>query len=227
VFVGTLLRIDDASAAAFAAVREKYYVAEPQRDLPRSAPRAAIAPPPIDSGQLETLLKGVLARELPGVLKDAEEEIARHEASDGEHQRSWARGRRELQAALAAGRARLRYDVQAFQLERGGPPRYFVRAEWRVGSTPAFGAAVWITGGATLALGDVDLAPARWLTMFEFQGAVAREHYGLVLNVFDRDGDGWSEILFARGGYEAMHLQVLELTPTGFVPAGIGYSFGC
>jgi hypothetical protein len=63
--------------------------------------------------------------------------------------------------------------------------------------------------------------------MWEFQGHVAREHLGLVLNVFDRDYDGWGEVLFAQGGYEGARVSLLEYSPTGFQPTGIAYGYGC
>lgn len=40
--------------------------------------------------------------------------------------------------------------------------------------------------GDHLAIVSVNLAPASWLRMFEFNGHVSREQSGLVLNVFDR-----------------------------------------
>ena len=63
--------------------------------------------------------------------------------------------------------------------------------------------------------------------MFEFQGKVAREHLGLVLNIFDRDNDGWGEVLMAQGGYESMTISLLEYSATGFQPTGIEYAYGC
>jgi hypothetical protein len=82
-------------------------------------------------------------------------------------------------------------------------------------------------GGQPLEVVDTNLRPASWLRTFEFQGKVAREHLGLILNVFDRDHDGWGEVLLARGGYESMGLSVLEYSPTGFQPSGIEFGFGC
>ena len=58
-------------------------------------------------------------------------------------------------------------------------------------------------------------------------GQSCGEHLGLILNVFDRDHDGWGGVLLEQGGYESMHLSVLEYSPTGFQPAGIEYGFGC
>jgi hypothetical protein len=62
--------------------------------------------------------------------------------------------------------------------------------------------------------------------MREFRGGVSQAQLGLVLNVVDRDGDGWAEIVFAQEGYEGASIESLD-TRTGFSPTGIKYFFGC
>jgi hypothetical protein len=47
---------------------------------------------------------------------------------------------------------------------------------------------------------------------------------GLILNVLDRDGDGWSEVLFSSEGYESRSISLLEYSPAGFQPAAINLS---
>jgi hypothetical protein len=63
--------------------------------------------------------------------------------------------------------------------------------------------------------------------MFEFNGHVMREQLGLVLNVFDRNRDGWGEVLMEQSGYESTSLTVLDYSSGGFQPAGIELSGGC
>lgn len=225
---GMLLQIDPEDQQTYAARPEKYFVVDAADGAKTAASLSSSrALPPVDRTQLESLLNGLLKRELPTVRDEAADEIDRLAAGEPGHQRNWAIERRELDRDLEAGRARLEYDVQAFDLEHNGPPRYFVRAEWAVDGRPAFAAALWIKGGDALSIVDQDLRTAKWLRMFEFQGRLAPELYGLVLNVFDRDGDGWSEVLMARGGYESNTLELIALTPKGFVPTGISYSYGC
>jgi hypothetical protein len=48
-----------------------------------------------------------------------------------------------------------------------------------------------------------------------------------VLNVLDRDADGWGEIILARGGYESMAIELREYGPPGVLPAAASYAFGC
>jgi hypothetical protein len=223
---GVLLRIDDPQQM-FLNTREKYYVAEPLAGaLPPSRARLADAGS-IDREQIETLLRDVLMRELPGVQAEAKDEIDRLATGDVGYHRTWARRRLQIDEALASGKARLQYDVQGFPLDPSGAPLYFVRAEWRAGGGQAFGAALWIRGGSQLSIVRQDLNPARWLRMFEFQGEISRELYGMVLNFVDRDRDGWGEIVFANGGYESMAITLIELTPGGFESTGIGYNYGC
>lgn len=225
---GMLLQIDPKDQQVYAARPEKYFVVEaPDAATAAASPSPSRALPPIDRRQLESLLNGLLKGELPAVRAEAASEIDRLVESDVAYQRRWALELRELDQGLEAGKARLEYDVQAFDLERNGPPRYFVRAEWAVDDRPAFGAALWIKGGGTLSIVDRDLSTARWLRMPEFQGRISPELYGLVLNVFDRDGDGWGEVLMARGGYESNTLELIALTPGGFTATGISYSYGC
>ena len=50
---------------------------------------------------------------------------------------------------------------------------------------------------------------------------------GLILNVFDRNHDGWGEVLIVQAGYEGEWLSLLEYSESGFQPTGIGYSYGC
>src|SRR5262249_275110 len=104
---------------------------------------------------------------------------------------------------------------------------HFVRAEWVIGQRQGFAASLWLRGEQPVAVIETNVRPAAWLRMFEFQGVVAREHLGLVLNGFDRNHNGWGHGLLAQGGYESMTLSVLEYSATGFHPTGIEYGGGC
>jgi hypothetical protein len=60
-----------------------------------------------------------------------------------------------------------------------------------------------------------------------FNGHVMQKQLGLVLNVFDRNQDGWGEVLMEQSGYESTNLTVLDYSSDGFQPAGIELSGGC
>jgi hypothetical protein len=160
------------------------------------------------------------------VQQEGRRELERVAASDSAYHRAWAQRRLQLAEEAAAGKTKLQYDVQTFHLERGDEPWHFVRAEWRALGETAFGASVWIKGGKALTIVDQDLTAALWLNMFEFHDGLSRDHYGLVLNVVDRDADGWAEVLFGRTGYEGGRVTLREASPTGFVDV-VHYGFGC
>jgi hypothetical protein len=103
---------------------------------------------------------------------------------------------------------------------------YFVRAEWLVGDQQGFAASLWLRTNPRVEIIEEHLRPASWLRMFEFQGGVTRDHLGLVLNVIDRDQDGWGDILFLQAGYEGFSVSVRRYAPDGFEPAGLTYGGG-
>jgi hypothetical protein len=49
----------------------------------------------------------------------------------------------------------------------------------------------------------------------------------VVLNVLDRDGDGWGEIIAAGGGYEWLWIDMREYSASGVGPAAPSFAFGC
>jgi hypothetical protein len=228
--VGVLLRVATDDARAFAALPARYFVAEAPAHTTSSvnAPSSVgivmnVATP----SELESTLHTLLARELPRVRDEARANLERMEASPVSYHRSWARQRKQIENALARGRGKLTYDVQAFQLNPDGVPLYFVRARWHVDGLLGFAASLWLRGEQKPVILQSDLRPASWLRMFMFQGRLAPSKLGLVLNVTDRDNDGWGEILFAQEGYESVGIQLLEYSPSGFVPSGVSYSHGC
>jgi hypothetical protein len=232
--VGVLLRVTPAQAQQFARGSARYFVAEAQTP-PRSegdAPRSMVRtlPPPVFADAqrraLESVLHDLLKRELPAIRAEAAPDIDRIAKMESAHNRSWVAAQRRIDRQLMEGKVKLTYDVQAFQLDPSGTPTYFVRAEWLAGRDQAFAASLWLRGDR-FEIVEANTRPASWLRMFEFQGQIDRLQLGLVLNVLDRDRDGWGEIVFARGGYESLGIGVREWSSTGFVLSGISYDSGC
>ena len=153
-------------------------------------------------------------------------ELSKMEASTVGYHRSWARELRRVEIAMERNEGRRQYDIQAFQLGPGAPV-YFVRAEWLVDGRQGFAASIWLRTEPTVEVIETNVRPASWLRMFEFQGRVTRDHLGLVLNVLDRDQDGWGEILFLESGYEAFGISLRQYSPTGFERSGPVYGGGC
>jgi hypothetical protein len=231
--VGVLLRVESAPDRPFSAHRGRYFIASPggrgvaRPDTSQIAALPAAAVSVANRAAVTRILDDLLVNELPRVRAEAEDEVERMAASTVDYHKSWARERRQIDEGLAGGRGRLSYDVQPFRLGPGTAPLYFVRAIWRVEGRPGFAAAVWLRGEGMLEVVRLDLRPASWLRMFEFQGEISNDQLGMVLNVFDIDQDGWGEVLFAQGGYESMGLELREYSADWFQSMGVGYSFGC
>jgi hypothetical protein len=49
---------------------------------------------------------------------------------------------------------------------------------------------------------------------------------GLILNVLDRDRNGWGEVLFTQEGYESRSISLLEYSPAGLQSTGISMGGG-
>ena len=231
--IGVLLRIAPANASAFRAVRARYYVATPTpaetlsaatRSGVRALPESAITEDVRRS--LESMLHTTLARDLPGVrAKDAPGLALRALKGQYRSDRIGARERLKILDALERGEGQLRYEVQAFRLAPHRVPVLFVRAEWIVGWRQGFAGSLWLRGGNTLEVLETNAAWGVSRPM-SFQDNVHPFEMGLVLNVLDRDGDGWGEVLLSMDGYESRTISLLEYSPAGFQRA-ISLSGGC
>jgi hypothetical protein len=232
--IGVLLRVVPEQSDAFSALPAKYFLAERSMAMQPSEANwsSTVGVAPSASGAefrraLESTLNALLARELPRVLADAAPDLARMASSPVAYHRSWARQQQAVNEAMQSGRGKLSYDIQSFRLAPDGVLLHFVRAEWAVQRRQGFAASLWLRGEQPVEVIQTNLRPASWLRMFEFQNNVRREHLGLVLNVFDRDHDGWGEVLLAQGGYESMSISLLKYSPAGFQPTSVEYTYGC
>ena len=233
--VGVLLRVVPQRASAFAAVRPRYFVAtsgraeKPNAAAARSAvrtlPGSTLTPDVRQS--IESILETTLARELPRVRSEAAPFLARALTAPYRSDRAWARERQQIEDAMERGQGKLHYNVQAFQLAPDGVPVFFARAEWLVGKRQGFAASLWLRAAQPLEVLETNVWPAAALRMSLFQGGVVPSHMGLILNVLDRDGDGWGEVLFSSEGYESRRISLLEYSATGFQPPAIELTGGC
>lgn len=231
--IGVLLRIAPANADAFRAVRPRYFVATPTpAEAPNAAIRSAIRALPESAitgdvrRSLESMLQTTLARELPRVRsKDAPGLAVRAVEGQYRSDRIGARERLKVLDALERGEGKLRYEVQAFRLRADHVPILFVRAEWIVGWRHGLAGSLWLRGSDPL---EVLEATAAWgmSRPMSFDDNVHPFEMGLILNVLDRDGDGWGEVLLSMDGYESRTISLLEYSPAGFQRA-IALSGGC
>jgi hypothetical protein len=233
--LGVVMKIGDREAQAFSRVRSNYYLVE-------SASRGGVADDPLtafrsgsplgelpasavsrrDRKVIAKTLTGLVGRELPKVRADAEEQLIRHASSGDRHLRAWARTLLDAEENVIRGAA-LSFDAQPYQLTPGSVPHIFVRAFWRVRGHQVFAAALWIRAGEVV---RSDFRPAAWLRMSLFQGGLVPEQLGQVLNVVDRDRDGWAEIIVGHVGYEGRGISLLDVR-SGFTPTGVEYGYGC
>lgn len=230
--IGVLLQTDARNSKLLAASPARYFVAAPSDATPRatavpSRVGARVVPSSPDwRASIEAALDDLLTRELPRVRSETAAELSKMEKSTVGYHRSWARERRRIEAAMERNEGRRQYDIQAFQLGPGTPV-YFVRAEWLVDGRQGFAASLWLRTEPAVEVIEANVRPASWLRMFEFQGRVTRDHLGLVLNVLDRDQDGWGEVLFLESGYEGFEISLRQYSPTGFAKSSLAYGGGC
>jgi hypothetical protein len=228
--IAAVVKIDDRQAWSFSSVRSKYYVADQSaRPMPGEPAPPGELPETIITPEirrtLDTSLARLLAAELPKVRAETEERVSRAASSADRESREWARGLLAAQTTLGAGGGALTYDAQPYRLTPDGTPMVFVRATWRAGAHPAFAVAAWVRADT----GEIvwrDLRPTAHLRSYEFRHGLSPEQIGLVLNVVDRDGDGWAEVVLVQVGYESVDVSLREAR-SGFRPSGIGYYYGC
>lgn len=232
---GVLLRVAPQHAKMFSGVTARYFIATPAAiGQPGNATTVDSAVWPLAISALtrdlrqsiESILNGTLERELPKVQKETAPSLAHELEGPYRASRTWARERLQIEDALKRGEGRLQYDAQPFQLAPDGVPVLFVRATWLVGKQQAFAAALWLRAGPSVEVLDTNVWPAAAMRYSLFRNGVAPSHLGLILNVLDRDRDGWGEVLFSTQGYESESITLLEYSAAGF-QKGVGLSGGC
>jgi len=221
--LAAIAAVEPGDRARFDRVREKYFLV--QRDTesglpPPAGPISLSAPDPplteLERLGVEDLLKEALGEELARVRKG--------DSYDWSGGPSW----RALDARLARAEGDLRFDSQMLRATPDGVARLYVRASWVLDNRIVFLMSAWIRRGARLNAEAVNSRPSTLLRMRIFQSTpFSREWLGLLLNVFDRDGDGWAEILITSWGYESAAFELFEYSESGPQPTGITYAHGC
>jgi hypothetical protein len=231
--IGVLLRITPGQPNIEAVSRTRYFVAMPGTSdtppaLSRSPVRALAASTvsPQTRRAIESTLSELLARELPRVRTEAAPDLKRMLDAEYRQERLWAQSWLRIEDAMARGEGRLEYDVQPFNLSPDGVPVVFVRATWLVGTRQGFGATLWARAGKELEVLETNVDPASWMRMSLFRNGIVPVHMGLILNVFDRDGDGLGEVLLVNEGYESRVFSLLEYSSNRFTPV-IQLAGGC
>lgn len=85
-----------------------------------------------------------------------------------------------------------------------------MRARWTIDRAVVYAMAAWVQASETLSLEQADIRLSRAIRMWEFQSiSTDNDYLGLILNVFDLDGDGQAEILMSVTGYESRNLELV------------------
>jgi len=224
-------QVDPAEQEAFKHVNEKHYLVVSEANhvaVPLSETGPAIlketpALSPTAKERLEAALQEQFQRELPKVRRAAASSYALMAQMGREH--PW----QLRDERLAQGEGKLFYDLQAFRLTPDGQLRYYVRAQWTLDRETAFLMSAWARPDRDMLLEAVSTRPSRWLRMNEFQSErLGLDDLGVVLNVFDYDGDGWGEVLIGQRLYDGFHINLLGYSEgQGFQRTGITYRYGC
>lgn len=202
-----------------------------QKDTPDSSPQATAergqvgesldwkATPPFRI-QVEELLNARMQKELKAMhfsYMDENSDTKYPELKKGFQK--W----RALDKRLAAGEAKLDYDVRAFQLMPDGIPRLFVRAEWRVDDHLVFCLTDWIRAQPDSLFEELaDAGHSELLRMFDgYEPGL--DEIGEVVNVFDLTGQGRGEVLMHERGWEGFSVFLLRYTETGPLPANLSF----
>ena len=220
--LAAIAAVEPGDRARFDRVREKYFLV--QRDTggtpPPSGPISLSAPdPPLTSDErlaIEDRLKAALV-----------DELARVRGGDYDN---WRRGPywRAIDERIARGEGTLDFDTQMLRGAPDSVPRLHVRASWVIDRRIVFLMSAWIRRGVRLNTEAVDSRPSTFMRTKLYEDTpFTREWLGLLLNVFDRDGDGWAEILTTSWGYESAAVELFEYSESGPQPTGITYAHGC
>jgi hypothetical protein len=156
-------------------------------------------------------------------LKD---ELAQEQAR-GVHEED----RKQFGERQALGKVKLTYETEALQLSPDGFPLLFVRARWMTDQQLALLMTFWLHLGPTVTSEAVGESGAQDDWMFRKppfgEEVLSLNQLGHVLNVFDRHGDGYGEVLVFFPGYEGYTIQLFRYTPAGLVATKVSQGDGC
>ncbi|MGB7280977.1 MAG: hypothetical protein WBE13_01850 [Candidatus Acidiferrum sp.] len=138
------------------------------------------------------------------------------------------RARFAAQASL--DKVKLDYDIKAVRVSPDGLPLLFIRARWKVDERTEFMPELWLHLGPTATVEpfeETDISGV-WITVPDRLEADAPfTQPGAILNVFDRRGDGYGEVLVLFSGGDSYVIRLLRYTPKGLVPTTISMGDGC
>lgn len=140
--------------------------------------------------------------------------------------------RKQFEEKVALGKVKLDYETQALQVSPDGFPLLLVRARWMADQQLALLMTLWLHVGSVVTSEPVDDSGnrAQWFSDKSSNaaaGIATFDQLPYVLNVFDRPGDGYGEVLVFFPGYEGFKIQLFRYTQRGLVATKISIGDGC
>ena len=211
--VAAIGEVEEAEQAAFRVLGVKHYLAVRESDfvevgLHPVVPAILTETPALSPSareRLEASLQEQFQRELPRVRRVSAARYALMSQLGQVH--PWeVRDER-----LARGEGKLFYDFRAVRVTPDQQDRYYVRARWVLDRETVFLMSAWIWPARDMLVESVYTRPSEWMRMSEFQSErLGFADLGILLNVFDYDGDGWGEVLVAQRRIEGFHMHLLK-----------------
>jgi hypothetical protein len=158
-------------------------------------------------------------------------EAKRKKQFDDERSAGMFRDERALfEKEASAGNVKLSYDIKAMRISPDGFPLLFIRARWSAGDRTEFMPELWLHLGPTPTVESFEETnlPGIWLTWANpLENDRPFTQPGAILNVFDRRGDGYGEVLVLLTGGDGYVIRLYSYTPNGFVSTDIEIGDGC
>ena len=229
--IAAIRRVVSEQISDYAAVAEQHYVAARLRAKAETeglseftAPRIVdeVAQSPAGTNpELETMLTNLLAEHLPEIREEAQNDVVNQRSGI---YKSWV----EYDERLARGEGQLFYDRKTLDITPDGDPCTYARAKWILDGKVVFLLSAWIRISDSLEVDSFDVRLSGSLRMQEFQHIdLDLDWLGRIHNVFDRDRDGWGELLIDSSGYESYGLELYEYSDNGPTGVQAAYHFGC
>lgn len=214
--------------AALAAAPKRYF-------LVHKSPAAFSAKPGPNQAQIRALFDWKPTPEVRSSIEQAIDAQLKAVLASEQPSGSYADAAKQFAEQAALGKVKLIYETDALQLSPDGFPLLFVRARWMADQQHALLMAFWLRVGPEVKR-EVVVGYANavhWLQPWPpsaatlTEEAVSLNQLDHVLNVFDRHGDGYGEVLMYQAGYENFAVRLIRYTQTGLVLTKISMGDGC
>ncbi len=222
---GFIAEVAPSAQAAFASTPQNYFLVHKLSAVPAQEPRPK--PAPVSALPDWKPTTEVRSQIEPAIVAGLKGELA-YERARG----AYGDLPKQFEEDAALGKAKLTYEIRAFQVSPDGIPRLFVHARWMVGQQRALLMNVWLRVGPEVTSEPLDqeVTRALWLSARTATSLSEEEvgfaQLGSILNVFDR-ADGYGDVLIYFPGYEGYNIHLFRYTDAGLVATAVSHGDGC